>query len=122
MFAVLRSPSRTSGLDYDTTDEPFVIETVNDTDIFADLRSPSRTSSLCPGTTEDYHFNAYLSPDTLLNSVVRSPSIMSSLEFIVLQESDTDEAVLKASRDALTAACEVDSSTLESASYLDCVI
>ena len=118
MFADQRSSSR----EPDATDEQVVIETVDGTDIFAEQRSLSRTASFCPDITEVYLPSADLSPDILWDSAVRSPRRMSSLESLILQASDINDAMLEATRDALQAACEVDSSTVESVSFLDSVL
>ena len=77
MFSSLGSPSRTSSLDSDTTEEP-VIETVDETDMFADLWSRSRTSSLDPDVTEEPVIETV--DDTDIFAYFRSPSRTSSLD------------------------------------------
>ena len=77
MFSSLGSPSRTSSLDSDTTEEP-VIETVDETDMFADLWSRSRTSSLDLDVTEEPVIEAV--DDTDIFAYFRSPSRAPSLD------------------------------------------
>ena len=77
MFSNTESPSRTSNLDSDTTEEP-VIESVDETDMFADLWSQSRTSSLDPDITEEPVMETV--DETDIFACFRSPSRTSSLD------------------------------------------
>lgn len=132
IFADQISSSRTASLDPDITEEPAVIETAGASAVwitagssvaFASRRFLSRSPSFGPDTTTEYPHKADLSPDTLWDSAVGSQGSVSSLQsLMMMQASDIDDAVLEATKDALRAACEVDSSTIEGASFLDSVL